>query len=83
MEMLVFSQPGRMELLPAWPEDFPDGRIDGIRVVGGHKLDIAWADGKLRSATIHAGRNETSEVAIGNETKTLTLKAGESHRITP
>jgi hypothetical protein len=83
MEMLVFSQPGRMELLPAWPEEFPDGTINGIRVHGGHKLDIAWAKGALVSAAIHAGRDDTCELTYRNETKTLALKAGETQPFTP
>ena len=83
MEMLVFTQPGRIELLPAWPKDFPNGNITGIRVSGGHKLDLIWMDGKLVSATLHAGKDDKCELIYRNKTQPLALKAGETYQFKP
>lgn len=78
VEMVAFSQPGRLELLPACPADFPAGKLDGIRIHGGHKLDVAWKDGKLASATLHAGKDETLAVLCAGAEKQVALKAGET-----
>lgn len=78
-EMLVFSQPGRVEFLPACSSAFPSGKLSGLRIHGGHKMDIAWLDGKLRSATIHAGKNDNCEFVYGNKTKKIRLLAGATY----
>jgi hypothetical protein len=76
MEMLVFSRPGHIELMPAWPEEYPDGSMKGILVRGGHKLDLSWAGGKLVSATLHAGRDDKGEVVCGGKGVPYEFKAG-------
>jgi hypothetical protein len=45
--MLVGSHPGTVMLLPALPDAWPDGRVEGLRLRGGLLLDsLAWsADG--------------------------------------
>ncbi len=75
-EMLVFSQPGRIELLPAYPKDFPNGQLSGLRIHGGHKLDISWSNGQLKSATIYTGKNDKCEFIYGSKTKSLRVVAG-------
>lgn len=80
MEMLVFSRPGHIELLPAWPDDFPDGSIKGVLLRGGHKIDLAWRDGKLASATIHAGGDDRGTLVYGGLERPFEFKEGESYR---
>lgn len=80
MEMLVFSRPSHIELLPAWPKDYPDGSISGVLVRGGHKLDLTWADGKVVSATLHAGCDDAGTIVHGEAKRFYELKAGRSYR---
>jgi hypothetical protein len=80
MEMLVFSRPGHIELLPAWPKDYPDGSIQGVLIRGGHKIDISWTGGKLKTATLHAGHDDHCIVKYGNVTQSLELKAAQTYR---
>lgn len=56
-EMLVQSSTGEIVLLPALPSQWPDGELKGIRVRGGAKVDIAWHDGQLTQAVLHAVKN--------------------------
>jgi len=76
MEMLVFSRPGHIELLPAWPKDYPDGSITGVLVRGGHKVDLAWAGGRLVSATLHARSDDSGTIVCGDVKRSFEFKAG-------
>lgn len=54
MEMLAFTKKGYLEVMPAWPVSYPDGTLKGMRIYGGHTLDITWKEAKLESLKIHA-----------------------------
>jgi alpha-L-fucosidase 2 len=47
-----------IELLPALPEQWPEGSIDGLRVRGGIALDLHWKAGKIVSMELHSTSDE-------------------------
>ncbi|MDZ8117833.1 glycosyl hydrolase family 95 catalytic domain-containing protein [Pontiella agarivorans] len=81
MEMVVLSKPGFVELLPGWPESYADGSLNGVLIRGGHKMDISWADGKLKSAVLYAGKDGSCEIRYKELSRSLDLKAGKTYRL--
>ncbi|HVI48243.1 MAG TPA: glycoside hydrolase N-terminal domain-containing protein [Chitinophaga sp.] len=79
-DLLVFSQPGRVELLPACTSSFPRGTLSGLRIHGGHKLDVTWANGVLVSAVVHAGHNDSCAFVCGNKSVAIKMIAGKQYR---
>ncbi len=78
-EMLVQSQKGEIELLPALPAAWPDGKISGLRARGGCEVSMAWKDGKLVSATIkNVSGSGIIPIRYGGKVVQLTLKKGEA-----
>jgi alpha-L-fucosidase 2 len=53
-EMLLQSQNGDIHLLPALPDAWLAGSIRGIQARGAMTVDLAWQNGSLTSAVIHA-----------------------------
>lgn len=51
-EMLVQSHRGRIELLPALPEELSDGSVKGLKVRGNAVVSLAWKGGLLEKCVI-------------------------------
>ena len=78
-EMLLQCHGGGIHLLPALPEAWPDGSVQGLRARGGFEVDIEWKDGQLVQATIHANRDGTFRIAAqGKPGGIMSLKQAES-----
>jgi alpha-L-fucosidase 2 len=80
-EMLVQSQEGEINLLPALPREWPAGIVRGLCARGDFTVDIQWKDGKLKSATIHSGAGSHCRVRYGKNTKDLIIKKGKSIKL--
>jgi alpha-L-fucosidase 2 len=72
-EMLVQSDDTQIMLLPALPSAWPDGRVTGLRVRGGVKVDIEWRGGSLLNAALTgiAQRRTTIRYREGHVTAQL------------
>jgi alpha-L-fucosidase 2 len=51
-----------VDLLPALPSAWPNGKVTGLRIRGGAEIDLAWKDGRLQS------------VGLRNHKQNITLK---------
>ncbi|MER7183215.1 glycoside hydrolase N-terminal domain-containing protein [Streptomyces hyaluromycini] len=79
LEMLLYSRPGHLELLPALPDAWAAaGKVTGAGARGGFVVDLSWRDGKPTEARIRSVGGRTTTVAYGGKTRTVTLKPGAS-----
>ncbi|SDD34122.1 alpha-L-fucosidase 2 [Massilia sp. PDC64] len=81
-EMLLQSQAGAIQLLPALPSAWPDGEVKGLRARGGFEVDMRWTRGRLVDAVVRrvAGSGAAS-VRYGERTVAVKLRPGESVRL--
>ncbi|MEV6794565.1 glycoside hydrolase N-terminal domain-containing protein [Streptomyces sp. NPDC051320] len=84
LEMLLYSRPGVVELLPALPAAWAEsGRVTGIGARGGITVDLAWRDGKVTEARLHSTGGATTEVQAGAWRRTVRLKPGRTVTLRP
>ena len=71
-----------LNLLPALPSQWATGSISGLKARGGFEVDLAWENGKLKSAAITAPKGGACKIQNGSSIKALQLNAGEKRTIT-
>ncbi|MEU3339130.1 glycoside hydrolase N-terminal domain-containing protein [Streptomyces sp. NPDC006668] len=78
-EMLLYSRPGRLELLPALPDAWAaSGSLTGAPARGGFVVDLRWQNGRPTEARIRSVGGRTTTVAFGGSSRTVTVAPGGS-----
>jgi len=80
-EMLLQSEPGQIEFLPALPAAWPEGSIKGLRARGGVEVDLAWRDGRLTSATLRSEMGGACRVSYQGKKFEVNLQKGRKTHI--
>jgi alpha-L-fucosidase 2 len=75
-EMLLQSHAGELDLLPALPRAWPEGRVTGLRARGGFEIDLAWKRGVLERAVVRSKGGERCTVRYGERTMSLETRPG-------
>ena len=79
IEMLLYSRPGHLELLPALPDAWAaSGSVTGVGARGGFVVDLHWKNGKPTEVKIRSINGRTTTVAFGTSTQTVRLTPGAS-----
>jgi hypothetical protein len=84
LRMLVDSRPGRVDLLPALPPQWPRGSLAGARCVGNIEVrELKWSPKEI-TATLRSGSAGTVEVMLPNESapRRIELPAGRDVTLT-
>lgn len=77
-EMLVQSQDGVIELLPALPTTWKRGSFKGLRVQGGGEVSAQWAAGKLTEASLKATVGGTFRIKLPPNSANLSLRKNQA-----
>ena len=64
-EMLLQSQNEVIHLLPALPQAWPTGEVEGLKARGGFEVDMAWQDGRLAKVRIQSLQGQPMTVQYG------------------
>jgi alpha-L-fucosidase 2 len=78
-EMLLQSHNAELHLLPALPDAWPDGAVQGLRARGNMTVAMNWSDGKLTDTTIergHSGRVALRTPALKQNFNLIRLRDG-------
>ena len=89
-EMLIQSQDGVIEILPALPSAWKNGSFKGLRTRGGGEVSASWKEGKLVDAQIKAdvsgsfkiklpANSENMSILINQKPASLFVKDGSLH----
>ena len=80
-EMLIQSETGELELLPALPGAWPDGQVTGLRARGALTVDLKWRAGKLTEASVYNLSGNPCQVRYGSHVIELKTAAGQTARL--
>ena len=80
-EMLLQSQAGVIELLPALPDTWAAGEVKGLKARGNVTVDEQWKAGKLVSVTLTAGASGKQTLKSGVKTLEVNLVKGQAKTI--
>jgi alpha-L-fucosidase 2 len=81
MEMLLQSQTGELNLLPALPSAWPVGSVKGLCARGGFEVDMVWAGGKLSQAVIRSKLGHPCKVRHAGKTLEFPTQAGKTYTL--
>ncbi|MDE7407609.1 MAG: glycoside hydrolase family 95 protein, partial [Muribaculaceae bacterium] len=81
-EMLMQSDEGSINLLPALPDQWSDGSVSGLKARGGFSIDMTWNDGKVNRATVSSPSGGKTTVKANGKSRKVKLKAGQSKELT-
>lgn len=79
VDMLLYSRPGHIALLPALPGAWArSGFVRGVAARGGFEVDPRRRDGRPTEARVHSVGGRTTALAYGGVCRTDTLRRGAS-----
>ena len=70
-EMLIQSQDGYIDLLPALPDTWKSGSFKGLRIRGGAEADAVWNNKHLTTVTLRATSDNTFRVKVPDQTTSI------------
>jgi len=83
-EMLLQSEAGDLQFLPALPRAWDRGSVTGLRARGGLEVDLAWSGGLPATATLRAARDGDHRLRLAPRMRIKSIRdSGVPMRIPP
>ncbi|BDD07903.1 hypothetical protein FUAX_03350 [Fulvitalea axinellae] len=79
-EMLLQSQSGKIEILPALAPAWQKGKVTGLRARGGFTVDIEWENGKAKTVSLTSEKGGACTVICNGKEATLNAKPGTKYK---
>ena len=70
-----------IELLPALPEAWKEGKVSGLCARGGYEVSFEWKGGYVRNCSIKSKTNSTVNLLYNGQQKTVKQKAGQTQNV--
>ena len=80
-EMLLQSHAGFIHLLPALPDAWRCGEVNGLQARGNFTISIRWSDGQLTEAEIISHKGTPCSLRYGDTTLQFKTKPGATYRL--
>ena len=81
IEMLMQSSTNKIVLLPALPESWADGKVQGICARGVFVVDMEWKNREVASLIVSSLKGGQTEICFNGVSKKVVFKAGEEKRL--
>ena len=81
-ELLLQSHMGFIQLLPALPDAWEEGAVEGLLARGNFEVDLRWANGQLQEAVITSNAGQPCQLRYGDQTLSFKTKKGQTYTIT-
>jgi len=66
-EMLLQSHDGAIHFLPALPDDWNTGEVNGLRAYGGFEVNFSWVSGQVQKIEIKSKLGGNCRIRVPNE----------------
>jgi alpha-L-fucosidase 2 len=76
LEMLVQSHLGAIDLLPALPQAWQEGRLSGIKARGGFTIDLEWREHDLVEAVVISEKGGKCSIRYGKSEIVISTEQG-------
>lgn len=67
IEMLLQTQNGSIDILPALPDEWKNGNISGLKTYGGFQVSIVWKDNQATEVIIKSNLGGNCRISASNE----------------
>ena len=80
-QMLMQSEIGKIELLPAIPDEWHSGKVTGLLARGNVSVDITWENSRIKKAFLCSPVAQKIELVANGESRICELSAGKMLKI--
>lgn len=74
--MLLQSSDGLIEILPAIPDEWKNGSVNGLKAKGNIEVSIAWINGKAKKVVLKSCADKQIEVKMNSQIRKVALHKG-------